>query len=225
MLYIIFVLINFLTLCIGVWLALHHGEIFHKHNEGIKIEKINDGFAEHETHQDEMQHDRDNPPVITESNENQVILDDELQQKDFSVSDNSIGLEENAEVSNPVTPEINENNTDNQIKFEIKNKETEIEIPPSNFQGQATDKVCIMDEVRAEERLYLGEIIEQYVNMVVGNEPNELVFILMQLQEIHNMATEADNNYYASEDAEFFVTPDKTQYATTTICRPKVGRK
>ena len=68
-------------------------------------------------------------------------------------------------------------------------------------------------------------LIEQLVGMTRHDEPDELVSIASQLQEILEMTTGADDNYYASEDAEFFVTPDEEQYATTAICRPMVGRK
>ena len=70
-----------------------------------------------------------------------------------------------------------------------------------------------------------GEMIEQLVGMVEDSESDELAAIVRQLQEIHHLASEADIRCYVSEDAESFVTPDEEQYATTTICRPKVGHK
>jgi len=70
-----------------------------------------------------------------------------------------------------------------------------------------------------------GEMIEQLVGMVEENESDELTAIVQQLQEIHNLISEADMRCYVSEDAECFITPDEEQYATTAICRPKVGCK
>jgi len=71
-----------------------------------------------------------------------------------------------------------------------------------------------------------GEMTEQLVGMAEDGESNDLAAIVQQLQEIHHyLASDADIHCYASEDAENFITPDKEQYATTAICRPKVGRK
>ena len=70
-----------------------------------------------------------------------------------------------------------------------------------------------------------GEVVEQLVGMAEDNESNDLAAIVQQLQEIHHLASEADMHCYVSEDAECFITPDKEQYATTAICRPKVGCK
>ena len=70
-----------------------------------------------------------------------------------------------------------------------------------------------------------GEMIEQLVGLVEDDELDELVAIVQPLQEIHHLASEADVRCYVSEDVESFITPDKEQYATTAICRPKVGRK
>ncbi|MCL2117681.1 MAG: hypothetical protein FWH27_04545 [Planctomycetaceae bacterium] len=72
--------------------------------------------------------------------------------------------------------------------------------------------------------LFSGGMIEHLVGMV-EDESGELAPLVTQLQEIYDMATEAQDNHYASEDAKFFITPDKECYATTTICRPLVGRK
>ena len=70
-----------------------------------------------------------------------------------------------------------------------------------------------------------GEVVEQLVGMAEDSESNDLAAIVQQLQEIHHLASEADIHCYVSEDAECFVTPDTEQYATTAICRPKVGCK
>ena len=70
-----------------------------------------------------------------------------------------------------------------------------------------------------------GEMIEQLVGMAEDSESNDMAAIVQQLQEIHHLVSEADIRCYVSEDAECFITPDKEQYATTAICRPKVGSK
>ena len=73
--------------------------------------------------------------------------------------------------------------------------------------------------------LLFGEMTEQLVAMIQDDDSVEFRSIVEQLQEIHDMATSADESCYASEDAESFLTPEEEQYATTAICRPKVGRK
>jgi len=77
----------------------------------------------------------------------------------------------------------------------------------------------------ATEVQLIGDMTEQLVGMAEDSEPVELAAIVQQLQEIHNLASGTDVRCYVSEDAECFVTPDKEQYSTTAICRPKVGCK
>ena len=77
----------------------------------------------------------------------------------------------------------------------------------------------------AQEPQTSGEMTEQLVGMAEDSESNDLSAIVQQLQEIHNLASEADIHCYASEDVENFITPEKERYATTAICRPKVGCK
>lgn len=72
---------------------------------------------------------------------------------------------------------------------------------------------------------FAGDMIEQLVGMAKDDVSKELASIVNQLQEIHDMAMGADNHFYASEDADSFITPDTEQYATTTFCRPVVGSK
>lgn len=75
------------------------------------------------------------------------------------------------------------------------------------------------------KQLIFGEMTEQLVAMIQDDDSDEFSFIVEQLQEIHDMTTTADESCYVSEDADSFLTPDEEQYATTAICRPRVGKK
>ena len=199
MFYIVFFVSNYIAMGIGVWIALCHGEILRQpleHND-IKHEDCFYPWLE--------------KPLVEQKEDS--IVTDETQHFDFDGA--SI-------VKNPVQSVYN-NTTSGLLRSGIKDHVViDKEVPLEADQEESETEWYDPDRMPLFSS---NRLIDQLVGMIRHDEADELTSIVTQLQEIHNMAMVADDNYYASEDAQFFITPHEEQYATTAICRPIVGRK
>jgi hypothetical protein len=184
MFYIFLFAFGYISLGLGVWIAMRHKEMLRRQLENK--DQVNDTLSSWQTPPEEKLSDTEDSSIDTQPSE--------------------------------IT-------ADHQNASEPTHVEETLEKPQVNVDEPAqSNQFDDMTESTGEPQAS-GEMIEHLVGMVEEEEADELTGIVEQLQEIHHLASEADIRCYASEDAEFFITPDKEQYATTAICRPKVGRK
>ncbi|MCL2623718.1 MAG: hypothetical protein FWD31_08645 [Planctomycetaceae bacterium] len=228
MLYLIFFVSNYFTLGVGVWVAIQHGELLRhptKHNEN-DIDQADDSFVSLNISPDDAQnnvdfHDAVNDSLSSEPQERQIV-DNETQPFENQPDDPNAEQSGNRDTAFDVPDASDQESSErldmsHQPRFETHHDEERL----------VTNERLRWDSgiLSVAKPLIAGEMMEQLVGMVKHDASDNLTSVIRQLQEIHDMATAADNHYYASEDAEFFVTPDKQQFATMTFCRPMVGLK
>ena len=201
MFYLTFFVSNYVSLGIGVWVAIRHGELL-RHQKNDAIWQAQKKELTQKILPDDTQNDAD---MTQHSNDDSVDSD----------TDHSIGSDVAWEAPTPVSSDRNV--MDHQPRLETNRAEERL--PPNERLRLDNGKPSVA------KPLFTGDMIEQLVGMEKVEMAKELAPIMTQLQEIHDMATTTDNHYCASEDADFFITPDRQQYATTTICRPMVGQK
>ena len=242
MMYFVFLISNFAALGVGAWTALCHAEILRNEMKQKEISQLQNSFASQEISQNVTPNDTDfsSSEVMGDviANEIQNPVEETLQRNDDSRNDLSMASENDAETVTSVIPEIRE--PESELVIDESKPDLLISLESQGIEEHATEEQerSDKDEWSGNERLRLddaelsitkplfsGEMIEQLVGMMEDDESDELAPIVWQLQEIHDLTTAADRHYYVSEDANFFITPDNEHYATTTICRPMVGRK
>ncbi len=196
MIYVVFIISNYISLGIGVWIAIRHGEI-----------------ARNQLTQKNLQQSRsllETQEILSDPNLNeyQVVGDNDGQISEINLSENK------------------ENSTDNRFVAEEPTLNADVKFSPPHAQEWRADALFVNElPPTAHLPLPSGEMVEQLVGMIKEEGTGELVPLASELQEIHDMLTSTDKRYYASADAKFFVTPDEQKYASTAICRPIVGRK
>lgn len=197
MFYVVFFISNYISLGIGSWIAIRHGEIARNQLMQGKI------------HQPE------------------IILDSKITQTASKSHQNQISENPFDKTPETGTPEAEENGFDNHINVEEAMRNVDGKLPRPHTQEWQADAVFVNELPSTPTPLPLpsGEMIERLVGMIEEEGSGELTSLASHLQEIHDMLTPADKRYYASEDAEFFVTPNEQKYASIAICRPIVGRK
>jgi len=226
MIYIIFFVSQFMTLGVGAWFAMSRLELSKKHhqnhqplmNQGTVLASIPD-IPEDET------------SIIDAADSVQPGNSETVQEKVAVVEDSvtkisdSVNSEYGDVTLNSIMPDV----VDNTIREPMKGNTDRNESDRSWKKGTNPET----DFMRTSERLHRdmstplpsGKMIEQLVSMIKEDSTGIPASIASQLQEIHNMVTSTDKHYFASENAEYFITQDEERYATTTICRPIVGRK
>jgi hypothetical protein len=241
--YFVFMISNFVASGIGAWIALCHAEILRDEMKQKEISGLQNSFTSQEILQNVTSNDTDFSSSDVMASEIQTPVEETLQVNDDSVSEDSgndlsMASENATETVTSVIPEIGEadsNEVDSKTGIDENEPNPLVSIEPHSTEEKERK---VEDEWNDNERLRLdgaersitkplfsGEMFEQLVGMIEDDESDELAPIVCQLQEIHDMAVTAGHNCYASEDANFFITPDKEHYATTAICRPMVGRK
>ena len=262
MFYIIFLITNFFTLGVGVWLAMRHGEFMRAQRLGTSIVQeesqgmdatvqVDESPVEKESQgptAEEMQEEPQNTPL----QENQSEVEEIPQISNDPTSDHQISgdteppMVEMTDTPSAPEPEISEISPEAETEIPEIAPETVPETvlcdPPSqevSAQETVAQEAAIQenDPVRAQEDenemppvlqspLPSVEMLEQIIGMT-ESVPNhdDLQEIATQLQEICGVLADTNDPCYVSEDAEFFITENEEKYATTTICRPVVGRK
>ena len=241
MLYLMIFVFNFLAIGGGVWVAIRHEELLRRETMHPAIGQIQKRLDPLEITPKDTQYDADSHPL--ESQENQTVTVGNVSQNVMDGSDDSVagysdiidGAGETIDAANETIGSVGE--TKNSILSDLpvssgineSDNQTSLETNPEEERLTVNDRVRLdRDRLSVDKPLFaeeMYEIIEQLVGMREDDELKEMASLITQIQEINDMVAVANHHYFVSEDADCFVTPDNQQYATTTFCRPIVGRK
>lgn len=248
MLYLMVFVFNYLAIGGGIWVAIRHEELLRRETMHPAIGQIQKRLDPLEITPKDTQYDADSHPL--ESQENQTVTVGNVSQNVMDGSDDSVaghsdiidGAGETIDAASETIGAASETigsvgETKNSILSDlpVSSGINESAIQPSLETNSEEERLTANDRVRLDrdrlsvdkplfaEEMY--EIIEQLVGMREDDELKEMASLITQIQEINDMVAVANHHYFVSEDADCFVTPDNQQYATTTFCRPIVGRK
>ena len=231
MLYLMIFVSNYIALGGGVWVAIRHEELLRREKMHDATGQIQKSFESPKTSPKDVPLDAAGYPL--ESQENQTMTVGNVSQNVMDGSDDSVaGYSDIIDGASETIDAAGE--TKNSILSEtpVSSGINESDIQPSLETNPEEERLSANDRVRLDSAglsvakpQLADEIIEQLIGMGKDDELKEMASLITQIQEINDMVAAANHHYFVSEDADCFVTPDNQQYATTTFCRPIVGRK
>jgi hypothetical protein len=222
MIYIFFLLVNFLAMGLGVWLAIRQKE------QSLRAVKTNNlqMTAEMSEPTEEMISltPKSAQKIKTRQYQPKKESDKSFEEPEIITQDNSEILTEHA-VENSELPDhfimSRLSATESATDFVEEKPETSF-VEPMRKTEPNEYEITSESEILPTSTAMIENVVEMIQKSDASDEFSE---IASRLQEIHDLMATPDKQYYVSEDAQSFVTPKESSFVSTIFCRPIVGRK